>query len=237
MDAINNFFSVFADAVINALTIFLNTYSGTLQGLMFLILAWIFMSAMLKCFQAVRRLAPVRSDEIEKRNLFLDHGDQTPLAISAASFFVKSRSHYQQAVASKEILNRQTPPDEYVRDAAFQYSKRFFEEKYLEPISMTANLLPPLGFIGTIIGMAAHFITSTGGIDTQATASGIAMALYTTLIALAGFTMIEFIKKICYTASQKRIAEGLDAVAENGIPETRTAPGVQFQIQGARSGS
>ena len=29
------------------------------------------------------------------------------------------------------------PPDGFIRDAAFQYSERYFEERFLEPISLS----------------------------------------------------------------------------------------------------
>ncbi len=84
------------------------------------------------------------------------------------------------------------PPDGFIRDAAFQYSERYFEERYLEPISLIANLMPSLGFLGTIIGMVIHFLSNTGTLNSNLTVTGIATALYTTFIGLVCYTTLEF---------------------------------------------
>ncbi|MEE4263798.1 MAG: MotA/TolQ/ExbB proton channel family protein [Desulfobacteraceae bacterium] len=104
-----------------------------------------------------------------------------------------------------------------MRDAAFQFSERYFESKYLEPMSMLAGLMPPLGFIGTIMGMVIHFLSNTGDLKSGITIMGIATALYTTFIGLIFYTFMEFMKRYFYTLAQKRIDEGLDAVANREV--------------------
>jgi len=90
---------------------------------------------------------------------------------------------------------------------------------------MTANLMPPQGFIGTIIGMVIHFLSNTGTLNSEVTIAGIATALYTTLFALSCFTFLEFVKKIFYSLAQKRIDEGLTAVSESMINHQSTNSG------------
>ena len=136
---------------------------------------------------------------------------------SSKGFFKKTKVHYEEEKENGNFNNKNIPPDGFIRDAAFQFSERYFEEKFLEPVSMTANLMPPQGFIGTIIGMVIHFLSNSGTLNSEVTIAGIATALYTTLIALSCFTFLEFTKKIFYSLAQKRIDEGLAAVSEMSL--------------------
>jgi len=136
--------------------------------------------------------------------------------VQAATFFINEYSGVLQIT----IYSYKTvPPDAFIRDAAYQFSERYFEEKFLEPVGMTSNLLPPQGFIGTIIGMVIHFLSNTGTLNSEVTIAGIATALYTTLIALSCYTFLEFTKRVIYSLSQKRIDEGLTVISEN-MPST-----------------
>ena len=137
---------------------------------------------------------------------------KTPLSVIAAGIFVKAKRHYLEE-EKKSHSNKANPPDAFVRDAAFQFSERYFESKFLEPMSMLASLMPPLGFIGTIMGMVIHFLSNTGTLNSDITIVGIATALYTTFIALISYTILEFLKRFFFTLAQKRIDEGLAAVS------------------------
>ena len=212
-------FESFADSIVLTLTYLVNSYSGVLQVLIYMLMAITFSYALIKAFQAFRILSFYKAADIKKRVGSSDfHGSiQTPLSVIAAGFFRKSKKYYDEEKAQEDSANKVIPPDSFIRDAAFQFSERYFEEKFLEPVSMTANLMPPQGFIGTIIGMVIHFLSNSGTLSSDVTIAGIATALYTTLIALTCFTMLEFLKKIFYSLAQRRIDEGLSAVAENGL--------------------
>ena len=138
---------------------------------------------------------------------------KTPLSVIAAGIFVKAKKHYLEE-EKKSNSNKAIPPDAFVRDAAFQFSERYFESKFLEPMSMLASLMPPMGFIGTIMGMVIHFLSTTGNLKSGITIMGIATALYTTFIGLIFYTFLEFLKRYFYTLAQKRIDEGLQAVSK-----------------------
>jgi len=212
-------FDILADSIVNTLTYLVNTYSGVLQVLIYFLMAITFCYALIKVFQAFRVLSFYSAEDIKKRTGGDDfHGSiQTPLSIIAAGFFKKSKKYYDEEQEKEDSANKVVPPDAFIRDAAFQFSDRYFEEKFLEPISMTANLLPPQGFIGTIIGMVIHFLSNSGTLSSEVTIAGSATALYTTLIALSCFTCLEFLKKIFYSLAQRRIDEGLAAIAENSF--------------------
>jgi biopolymer transport protein ExbB len=212
-------FDSLADSIVKTLTYLVNTYSGVLQVLIYFLMAITFCYALIKVFQAFRVLSFYSAGDIKKRTGGDDfYGSiQTPLSIIAAGFFKKSKKYYDEEQEKEDSSNKVVPPDAFIRDAAFQFSDRYFEEKFLEPISMTANLLPPQGFIGTIIGMVIHFLSNSGTLSSEVTIAGIATALYTTLIALSCFTCLEFLKKIFYSLAQRRIDEGLAAIAEGSF--------------------
>jgi biopolymer transport protein ExbB len=212
-------FDSLADSIVKTLTYLVNTYSGVLQVLIYFLMAITFCYALIKVFQAFRVLSFYSAGDIKKRTGGDDfYGSiQTPLSIIAAGFYKKSKKYYDEEQEKEDSANKVVPPDAFIRDAAFQFSDRYFEEKFLEPISMTANLLPPQGFIGTIIGMVIHFLSNSGTLSSEVTIAGIATALYTTLIALSCFTCLEFFKKIFYSLAQRRIDEGLAAIAEGSF--------------------
>jgi biopolymer transport protein ExbB/TolQ len=208
-------FNELANAVINVLTYLINSYSGVLQLLVYLAMACTFGFALIKAYQSFRVLGFYDFGKVKNRkslhNLKEDAG--TPLALIAASFFARTKSHYENE-QKRGTVDKVIPPDAFIRDAAFQFSERYFEEKFLDPVGMMANLMPPMGFIGTIIGMVVHFLANSGTLNTEVTVAGIATALYTTFIALLCFTSLEFLKKIFYGLAHKRINEGLAAVVQ-----------------------
>jgi len=209
MNLSGSYFDRMADKLIGSLTLFINSHAGLLQLVVFLIMGITFFYALFQGLKILRVLTPC-SPKIMGRMDFLTKAERpgTPLVMISAAFFLKSRYHY-----SGNSPENSPPPDVFLRDAAFQYSERYLCEKFLEPVSMTANLLPPMGFIGTIFGMVIHFLNTQGGINANVTAAGIATALYTTLLALLGFTCIEILRKFCYTIGLKRIEEGLNTAA------------------------
>jgi len=213
MPAQESIFNELANAVINVLTYLITSYSGVLQLLVYLAMACTFGFALIKAYQSFRVLGFYDFGKVKSRNKLyhLTEDARTPLALVAASFFARTKSHYENE-RQRGTVDKVIPPDAFIRDAAFQFSERYFEEKFLDPVGMMANLMPPMGFIGTIIGMVVHFLANSGTLNTEVTVAGIATALYTTFIALLCFTSLEFLKKIFYGLAHKRIDEGLTAV-------------------------
>lgn len=210
-----NFFTTLSEAITNGLTQFIHAYSGLLQVSVYLVIGVIFFYALVKCWQALRALGRYEIDDEEESSLQLEQiDDRAPLAVVAASFFCKTKNHYQQEEHNNSPERKTIPPDGFIRDAAFQYSERYFEERFLEPISLSANLMPSLGFLGTIIGLVIHFLSNSGSLNSAITISGVATALYTTFIGLLCYTVLEFLLKFFYALSRRRIDEGLGAVAE-----------------------
>ena len=215
-----NVFTDISDAIISSMTHFINAYSGLLQIIVYLVIGISFFYALAKCWFALRSLARFDFGQLGKDLESLDQLDgRAPLAAVAASFFCKTKIHYLlQKRDDPQQQQTPIPPDGFIRDAAFQYSERYFEERYLEPISLTANLMPSLGFLGTIIGMVIHFLSNTGTLNSNLTVTGIATALYTTFVGLVCYTTLEFCLKIFYALGRKRIDEGLAAMANRALP-------------------
>lgn len=212
-----NVFNELSDAIINWLTHFINAFSGLLQIVVYLALASIFFYALARCWFTLRSLSRFDFERLGDDDRGLYAPDRhAPLAMIAASFFCKTKRHYLQ---EKYVVDhpQHIPPDGFIRDAAFQYSERYFEQRFLEPISLSAELMPSLGFIGTIIGMVVHFLSNTGSLNSDLTITGIATALYTTFIGLVCYTILCFLLKFFYAQGRRRIDEGLAAVAERAI--------------------
>jgi|GEM_PF-1004085 len=217
MVAVNSLFDSVAISIVKTLTYIINAYSGGLQLTIYFLILITFCFALIKLYQSFRSLVRYDFKKITK----MTGSDEfysnikTPISVIAASFFEKTKKHYLAEKENEKSSQKIIPPDAFIRDAAFQFSERYFEENFVDPLSMAANLMPPLGFIGTILGMVIHFLSNTGTLNTDVTIAGIATALYTTLIALICYTCLEFLKKCVYSLAYKRIDEGLAAVSNN----------------------
>jgi len=217
MIAENSWFDSVAISIVKTLTYIINMYSGGLQLTVYFLILLTFCFALIKLYQTFRSLARYDLSKITK----MTGSDEfytnikTPISVIAASFFEKTKKHYLAEKENEKLSQKIIPPDAFIRDAAFQFSERYFEDNFVDPLSMAANLMPPLGFIGTILGMVIHFLSNTGTLNTDVTIAGIATALYTTLIALICYTFLEFLKKCIYSLAYKRIDEGLASVSLN----------------------
>jgi biopolymer transport protein ExbB/TolQ len=214
-----NLFNRIAETLILTITHTINQYSGILQITIYFLIFITFGFGLLKIFQALKSLVHCSFNKILYHGELYDSrpNPKTPLSVIAAGIFAKAKMHYLDQ-SEKAHADTAIPPDAFVRDAAFQFSQRYFESKFLDPMTMLASLMPPLGFIGTIMGMVIHFLSSSGDLKSGITVVGIATALYTTFIGLIMFAFMESIKRCFFTLAQKRIDEGLEAVSDMETP-------------------
>ena len=217
MISAQNLFNDIADSIIYIFTHIINTYSGIFQVFIYCLMLFTFVLSLIKIYQSLRTLVHCDFEKIKKQKRLYNFsfGSKTPLSVIAAASFERAKGHYLKK-DKDQLVSKMSPPDTFIRDAAFQFSERYFENKFLDPISMLANLMPPLGFIGTILGMVIQFLSNSGSLKSDITIVGIATALYTTFIALIFYTFLEFLKRIFYSLAQKRIDEGLAAVSSTG---------------------
>jgi flagellar motor component MotA len=68
-----------------------------------------------------------------------------------------------------------------------------FDLYYARPITMFANLMPPIGFIGTTVGMLVLFI-SMHKADSSLELGALAIALTSSIFALIAYAILEAIK-------------------------------------------
>jgi biopolymer transport protein ExbB/TolQ len=209
----HNFLDDTAESIIGMLTHTINSNSGFFQISIYLLILITFGFILTKIYRSLQVLSFCNLDKIKKHKKLstLSFNSTTPLSVIAALSFERAKIHYLKKEKS-EFNSKMVPPDTFIRDAAFQFSERYFETKFLEPLSMLANLMPPLGFIGTILGMVIQFLSNTGDLKSDITIAGIATALYTTFLALILYTFVEFMKRFFFTLAHKRIDEGLGLV-------------------------
>jgi hypothetical protein len=96
-------------------------------------------------------------------------------------------------VLSKSLRESDENPTEFVLDATKQYVMNEYDVHYARPISMYANLLPPLGLLGTSIGMLMLLLSMHYANETLELAA-LALTLTKTIFALISFAVLESIK-------------------------------------------
>jgi len=96
-------------------------------------------------------------------------------------------------------------PTAFLMDASRQYVTHEVRAGYFDPISMFSNILPPIGFIGTLIGLVVLVLSKHHGSETLELV-GLAGAVSKSILALFGFIVLESIKILLYG----RMMRGLD---------------------------
>lgn len=105
--------------------------------------------------------------------------------------------------------NQGDHPREFLIDASRQYALHEYESHYARLISMYANILPPIGFIGTTGGLVILFLAMHLSSDSLELGA-LAVALLSTIFALLGFAALEGFKIRLY----RRLLCALDTALE-----------------------
>ncbi len=101
-------------------------------------------------------------------------------------------------------------PRPFLRDAARQLVVEDYESSFAQPISMYANILPPIGFIGTTCGLAILLFSMRISNDVLQMGA-LALALSSTIFALVGYAILEGLKIHLYGRLARSIDAGIDA--------------------------
>ena len=99
-------------------------------------------------------------------------------------------------------------PRAFIRDATKQYVLNEYDAAYAHPISLLANILPPIGFIGTTIGLAVLFV-SMHLASTDLQLGALAIALSSTIVALLCFAVLEALRIVAYARMLRAIDDAL----------------------------
>jgi hypothetical protein len=98
---------------------------------------------------------------------------------------------------SLESDGAQGQPSELVLDATKQYTLGEYETHYARPISMYANLLPPIGLTGNAIGMLILLVCKEIS-DAPLELAALGLAMISTIFALIGYALLEAVKLRLY---------------------------------------
>jgi hypothetical protein len=125
-------------------------------------------------------------------------------------------------VLRKSLQEAKGQPRDFVVDATKQYVVNEYDSHYARVISMYANLLPPIGFIGTTGGLLILFLSmhmSNATLELGA----LALALTSSIFALIAFAILEGLKIRLYG----RLLACLDDVLalQRATEESREAAG------------
>jgi hypothetical protein len=110
-----------------------------------------------------------------------------------------------RVLRSSQKDNPEKMPMAFLIDASRQYVTNEYEANYAKPITLYSNILPPIGFIGTLLGLVVLVLAKDGG-DAMLELVGLAGAVSKSICALFGFIVLESLKIRLYG----RMLAGLD---------------------------
>jgi hypothetical protein len=149
--------------------------------------------ASLRAFAVTRRI----DDRDIERALKNDRGEAgEPVSVQVLRVL---RSSLREQSGSERM------PTAFLVDASRQYVTNEVRANYVDPISMFSNILPPIGFIGTLIGLVVLVLSKESGSETLELV-GLAGAVSKSILALFGFIVLESLKILLYG----RMMAGLD---------------------------
>ncbi len=152
---------------------------------------WWGLRACLRGFTVTRRLTTAEIQKGLEREV---PGPHEPIALQVLRVLRSSQ---------KESAERM--PMAFLIDASRQYVTNEYEASYVKPITMFSNILPPIGFIGTLLGLVVLVLAQGNG-DETLEMIGLAGAVSKSICALFGFIVLEGLKIRLYG----RMMAGLD---------------------------
>jgi hypothetical protein len=114
-------------------------------------------------------------------------GEVEPLSVLMHRVFRKSLDDAEGAGHASEL----------VLDASKQYTISEYETHYARPISMYANLLPPVGLTGNAIGMLILLVSKQVA-DAPLELAALGLAMISTIFALIGYALLEAVRLRLY---------------------------------------
>lgn len=122
-------------------------------------------------------------------------------------------SHVMMTILRRSLRENVDQPTDFVRDATRQYVLNDYDMTYAKPLSMYSNILPPIGFIGTTIGMMVLFMSLHLSHDTLQIGA-LSVALSSTIFALLGFAALEGLRIRLYARLMRCVDDVLELQEE-----------------------
>lgn len=128
--------------------------------------------------------------------------------ISPQDGFAEMVSKILWSTARSEEFGGKVTQNAFLHDATRQVAENIFNGKYLDKISMCANLLPPIGLWGTVAGMIVIFLY-TGDPGNALSKGAVGTKLWSTFLALIYYVTLEGLSLLLVVQSRKCIDRGL----------------------------
>jgi len=165
--------------------------------------------ASLRAFSVTRRL----DDRDVERALKSERGEAgEPIAVQVLRVLRSSLRENQG----------ERMPTAFLVDASRQYVTHEVRAGYFDPISMFSNILPPIGFIGTLIGLVVLVLSKSSGSETLELI-GLAGAVSKSILALFGFIVLESIKIVLYGRMMRGLDDALGLYQRQGATRSEHA--------------
>jgi hypothetical protein len=100
-------------------------------------------------------------------------------------------------------------PVDFLVDASRQYVANDYDAHFARPLSMCANILPPIGFIGTTGGLMILFVSMRVASESLELGA-LAVALGSNIFALLGYTFLEGLRFRLYGRLLARFDDALE---------------------------
>jgi hypothetical protein len=152
---------------------------------------WWGLRAVMRGFAVTRRMTPAEIQKGLEREAPAQH---EPIALQVL-----------RVLRGSQRDNAERMPLAFLIDASRQYVSNEYEANYGKPVSLYSNILPPIGFIGTLFGLVVLVLSKGNGDETLAMV-GLAGAVSKSICALFGFIVLESLKIRLYG----RMLAGLD---------------------------
>ena len=186
-----------------------------------LCVVWIpFFGGLRVALRAAAATRKLRASELRQGSEAISAGGVEPLAMTLIRVLRKSLFE----------SDRESYPTEFVVDASKQYAMNEYDSQYAQPISMYANLLPPIGFIGTTTGLLILFLSMHASSESLELGA-LALALTSSIFALVAFAILEGMKIRLYT----RLLGSLQHALYAAQSKTKAQANARPRTAGARA--
>ena len=184
--------------------------SDIVLGCIYVGSALLFFNALWLIIQAYRHVRMIKGETLTQLAPEVAHLDDPLMVVAIKTLYAAKEQHSQ------------TPfPISFLVDATHQLVENLYHTRYINKITMITNLFPPVGFIGTIFGMIMIFLAK-GDPNSDLNTTGLGAALFTTLIALTCFVILEVFKKSLINKAASRIERALSFDSAHAAPQKKT---------------